>query len=126
VGAGRALVGGSLLALIVLALAMAGIAIVLAHATARDSAGFYTSDTERFTTPTYALTSEGLQIGDVRGRGADWALDALDATVRVRASAPDGRPMFIAPDAAIAARSGLRETRSVARRIADGRPGGPA
>ena len=27
--------------------------------------------------------------------GAGWALDALDATVRVRASAPDGRPVFI-------------------------------
>ena len=68
---------------------------MLAHATARDSAGFYTSDTERFTTQTYALTSEGLQIGDMRGQGADWALDAVDATVRVRASAPDGHPMFI-------------------------------
>ena len=96
-GPGRVLVllAGSLLALIALALAMAGIALVLAHATARDSAGFYTSDTERFATQTYALTSEGLQIGDVRGEGADWALDAFDATVRVRASAPDGQPMFI-------------------------------
>ena len=47
------------------------------------------------TTQSYALTSEGLQIGDVRGHGADWVLDAVDATVRVRASAPDGHPMFI-------------------------------
>jgi hypothetical protein len=96
-GPGRvvALVGGSVLALIALALALAGVAIVLAHATARDSAGFYTSSTERFTTPTYALTSEGLRIGDVRGEGADWALDALDATVRVRASAPEGAPVFV-------------------------------
>ena len=76
-GPGRVLVlvGGSLLALIALLMAMAGIALVLAHATARDSAGFYTSSTERFATQTYALTSEGLQIGDVRGQGADWALD---------------------------------------------------
>jgi hypothetical protein len=96
-GPGRAvaLVGGSLLGLIALALAIAGIALVLAHATARDAAGFYTAPTERLTTGTYALTSEGLQIGDVRGHGADWALDAVDATVRVRASAPDGRPVFI-------------------------------
>jgi hypothetical protein len=104
-GAGRvvALVGGSLLALVALALATAGVLVVLAHVTARDSAGFYTSATERFTSQTYALTSEGMQIGDIRGEGADWALDALDATVRVRASAPDGRPVFIgiAPEAAV-------------------------
>jgi len=96
-GPGRALalVGGSLLGLIALALVVAGVALVLAHATARDSAGFYTAPTERFTTGTYALTSEGLQIGDVRDHGADWALDAVDATVRVRASEPGGRPVFI-------------------------------
>jgi len=96
-GAGRvlALIGGSLVALIALGLAIAGVILVLAHVTARDSAGFFTSDTERFGTQTYALTSEGLQIGDVRGDGADWALDALDATVRVRASNPAGDPIFI-------------------------------
>ena len=71
---------------------MAGLMVVLAHVTARDSAGFYTSPSERFSTQTYALTSEGMQIGDIRGEGADWALDALDATVRVRAAAPDGDP----------------------------------
>ena len=95
-GVGRvfALLGGSLMALIALGLLLAGMALVLAHATARDSAGFYTSTTERFTTQSYALTSEGLEIGDVRGQGADWALDAVDATVRLRASAPDGDPLF--------------------------------
>ena len=96
-GAGRvlALIFGSLLALIALGLAMAGVMLVIAHGTARDAAGFYTSDSERFSTPTYALTSEGMQIGDVDGHGADWALDAIDATVRIRASQPDGAPIFI-------------------------------
>ena len=96
-GPGRvfALIGGSLLALIALGLILAGVVLVLAHGTARDSAGFYTSDTERFSTPTYALTSEGMQIGDIHSDGADWALDAIDATVRVRASQPDGTPIFI-------------------------------
>ena len=89
------LLTGSLGALIAFALATAGIALVLAHATARDSAGFYASPTERFSTATYALTSEGVEIGDVRGNGAEWALDALDATVRVRVANPDGDPMFI-------------------------------
>ena len=89
------LVCGSLLALLALGLVTAGIVLVLAHATARDFTGFYTSPTERFTTSGFALTSEGMQIGDVRGDGAGWTLDALDATVRVRASAPDGRPVFV-------------------------------
>jgi hypothetical protein len=96
-GPGRValLVGGSLAALIAFALLTAGLMVVLAHVTARDSAGFYTSSTERFTTQTYALTSEGMQIGDIRGDGADWALDAFDATVRVRATTRDGDPVFI-------------------------------
>ena len=96
-GPGRALalVGGSVLALVALALIVAGIAMVLAHLTARDSLGFYTSRAERFSTDTYALTSAGIHIGDVRGHGADWALDALDATVRVRATTPGGTPVFI-------------------------------
>jgi Domain of unknown function (DUF4389) len=96
-GAGRvlALIGGSLLALIALGLVIGGVVLVLAHGTARDSAGFYTSDTQRFSTPTYALTAEGMQIGDIQGDGAEWALDAIDATVRVRASQPAGEPIFI-------------------------------
>jgi hypothetical protein len=96
-GPGRALalVVGSLLALVALGLALAGVALVLAHVTARDASGFYTSPTERFTTSTFALTSEDIQIGDVRGHGADWALDALDATVRVRASEPNAGRVFI-------------------------------
>jgi hypothetical protein len=89
------MIGGSLLALVALGLLLAGVLLILAHGTARDSAGFYTSDTERFSTQTYALTSEGMQIGDIKGDGARWALDAIDATVRVRASQPDGAPIFI-------------------------------
>ena len=96
-GAGRVvtLVCGSLFALVALGLVTAGIVLVLAHATARDATGFYTSPTERFTTNGFALSSEGMQIGDVRGDGAGWTLDTLDARVRVRASAPDGRPVFV-------------------------------
>lgn len=97
------LVCGSLFALLALGLVTAGIVLGLAHATARDATGFYTSPTERFTTSGFALTSEGMQIGDVRGDGAGWTLDTLDAKVRVRASVPDGRPVFvgIAPKAEV-------------------------
>jgi len=96
-GPGRValLIVGSLASLIAFALLMAGLMMVLAHVTARDSSGFYTSPSEPFSTQTYALTSEGMQIGDIRGDGADWALDALDATVRVRATTADGDPVFI-------------------------------
>jgi hypothetical protein len=96
-GPGRValVLAGSFASLVAFALLMAGLMVVLAHVTARDSAGFYTSSSERFTTQTYALTSEGLQIGDIRGDGADWVLDALDATVRVRATTVDGDPVFI-------------------------------
>ena len=96
-GPGRVtlLVVGSLASLIAFALVIAGLVVVLAHVTARDSMGFYTSPSARLSTQTYALTSEGMQIGDIRGEGADWALDAFDATVRVRASAADGGPVFI-------------------------------
>jgi hypothetical protein len=97
------MIGGSLLALLALGLVIGGVLLVLAHGTARDSAGFYTSDTERFSTPTYALTAEGMQIGDIQGDGADWAIDAIGATMRVRASQPDGAPLFIgiAPEQAV-------------------------
>ena len=104
-GPGRivALAGGSLVALVALALLLGGMALVFGHATLRDSAGYYSSDTERFSTTTYALTSEGLQIGDVHGGGADWALEALDATVRVRVRGAGGTPVFvgIAPEGAV-------------------------
>ena len=96
-GPGRValLIVGSLASLIAFALLMAGLMMVLAHVTARDAGGFYTSHSEPFSTQTYALTSEGMQIGDIRGDGADWALGALDATVRVRATTADGDPVFI-------------------------------
>jgi hypothetical protein len=96
-GFGRvlALIAGSLLGLLALGLVIGGVLLILAHGTARDPAGFYTSDTERFSTPTYALTSEGMQIGDIHGDGAQWAVGAIDATVRVRASKPGGGPIFI-------------------------------
>src|SRR4051794_5668891 len=36
-----------------------------------------------------------MQIADIHGDGARWALDALDVTVRVRAARPDGAPVFV-------------------------------
>src|SRR3954452_18867706 len=45
--------------------------------------------------PTYALTSEGIRIGNIHGDAAGWALDALNVTVRVRAARPDDAPVFV-------------------------------
>jgi hypothetical protein len=97
VGAGRvvALVAGSLGALVALGLLLAGVVLLLAHATARDADGFYTSDVVRLTTATPALTAEGLHLGDVDGGGGDWAVDTADATVRIRAAADGGAPVFV-------------------------------
>ena len=90
-----AIVLGSLGAVVGIGLLIAGLVLVLAHATLRDSAGFYTSPTERLTTTTRALTSEGLAIGAADGAGIAWATDAAPVRVRVRAASADGRPIFV-------------------------------
>ena len=71
-GAGRvvALIAGSLLALLAAALILGGAALLAAHLTQRDDDGFYTSPTTRLATGTYALTGEGIDLGDA-GRPAD-------------------------------------------------------
>jgi hypothetical protein len=96
-GPGRvaAVVLGSLGVLVGVGLLLAGLALVLAHATLRDSDGFYASSTERLTTSTRALTSERLNIGRVDGAGAGWAADEAPVRVRVRAASADGRPIFV-------------------------------
>ncbi len=107
-GAGRILllVFGSLLALIGLALGVAGGGLVLAHATQRDDDGFYTVLTERFQTGTYALTSERVDLG-TEGDALNSALDIGNlATVRLRVSGDDpGRAVFvgIGPQSAVEA-----------------------
>jgi hypothetical protein len=87
-----AVVFGSLAALFGLALLLAGLALVLAQAFGRDDDGYYTSDTERLSTPTYALTVEDVDLGsdpvdvvpkDVLGR------------VRIRAERPGGAAVFV-------------------------------
>jgi uncharacterized protein DUF4389 len=94
--AGRviAIVLGSLGALVGVALLIGGIAISVAHLTLRDADGYFMSSTERFTTTTAALTSQGLDMGSADG-GAARATDAAPVRVRVRAARADGRPVFV-------------------------------
>ena len=87
-GVGRILliVFGSIIALIGLALAAAGGAILFANQTLRDDEGFFTTRTETYSTATRALRSEDLSI--VGGAPVDIA-DGDFATIRLRVT-PSG------------------------------------
>lgn len=66
------LVLGALSALIGFGLTGGGGILLWAHATQRDAGGYYQSSTERFETPTHALTSEHIDLrADLRD--GDWA-----------------------------------------------------
>ena len=86
------IVFGSLLALIGLAIAAAGGAVLFANETMRDSEGFFTTRTEMYATATRALRSEDLSI--VGGTSVDIA-DGDFATIRLRATPAGARPLFV-------------------------------
>ena len=87
-----AVVFGSLGALIGLALLLAGLALVLAQALARDDDGYYTSDTKRLATPTYALTVEDIDLGS---DPVDFVPKDVLGRVRIRAERLGGGAVFI-------------------------------
>jgi hypothetical protein len=88
-----AIVCGALVALLGVALCVAGFALVVAHATQRDSAGYYTTSTEHFDTSTYALTSR-VDLGDVPGERG-WTVTHPAGTFRVRATPRGDRAIFV-------------------------------
>ena len=88
------LVFGSLLALIGLALTIAGSTALIAYGTARDSDGYFTTSTERFQTPRYALVSEEVDLGSEGDAAGAVSLGDL-ANVRVRAESAGGRAVFV-------------------------------
>lgn len=92
------LISGALIALVGLAMAAASGVLVWAHATQRDSAGYYTTETERYATPTYALTSR-IDLGEAPGQH-DWMPAHPAGTIRIRADG-GSREIFIgiAPEA---------------------------
>ena len=92
-GPGRviAVIAGSLAALLALALVLGGLFLVFAHAFLRDGDGFYTSDTSVLTTTGYAITAENVDLGEADG----WGIPRDLATVRLRADAAGGAPVFI-------------------------------
>jgi hypothetical protein len=93
-GLGRILLTafGSVGALLALVLLVGAAALGIAH-TQRDANGFFTTSTERHETTSYALTHEGVRIGDV-SELPDWVDDRFGA-VRVRATSSDRTPLFV-------------------------------
>jgi Domain of unknown function (DUF4389) len=104
-GAGKILllVFGSILGLVALALLAGGAFLVWADQTQRDDDGYFTTTTERFATPAYAITHEGVELGDVDDT-PEWVLDRF-GSVRVRASGDAGERLFvgIGPEPAVTA-----------------------
>ena len=91
--AGRvlAVAGGSLIALLGIALLLGGLAMVAAHAFARDDDGYYTSDTELLETDSYAIATDEIDLGT----DVDAAPEDLLGTVRVQSESTNGRPAFV-------------------------------
>jgi hypothetical protein len=87
-----AVVLGSVASLIGVALLLGGLALILAHAFARDSDGYYTTGTERLATGTYALTAEDIDLGS---RTADVVPKDVLGRIRIRAERPGGRAVFV-------------------------------
>ena len=79
---------GAIAAFSGLALGVGGGVLLWAHSTQRDADGFYTTSTERFTTETYALTSN-VDLGQAPGEH-DWTLAHPVGTVRIRATGSEG------------------------------------
>jgi hypothetical protein len=85
---------GSIVTLVAAALLAGGSFLLFLDQTQRDSAGFLSTSTERFQTPTYALTSEGI---DINIGGPDWLGPSdLFGEIRIRGvSAKADLPLFI-------------------------------
>ena len=93
VGSILLLVFGSVVALVALALVLGGGTLVWADQTQRDADGYFTTPTERYATDTYALTHEGIAIGDV-SEAPGWIVDRF-GSIRIRATAGTPADLFV-------------------------------
>ena len=88
------LVVGCILGLIGLGVAAGGGTLLWAHETQRDREGYFTTSAHRFQTPTFAITSDKVNLGSEGD--AVWGTDVGDlARVRVRATGAGGRAVFV-------------------------------
>jgi hypothetical protein len=85
---------GSMLALLALALVVAGASLLWVHSAKRDSDGYYSSRAEHFETTGSAIVSDNLDVGT---DGPDWLFDdGRLATIRLRGSSEEaGKDIFI-------------------------------
>jgi Domain of unknown function (DUF4389) len=84
---------GSLVAMIGLGLFAGGARLGWAVAFERDSQGYFASPTERYSTPSYALTSQRIDLTDIGSR--DWWARRNLASVRIRARATGKSNVFV-------------------------------
>jgi hypothetical protein len=71
-------------------LLVGGIALVVIHLTQRDKNGYYTSSSVRVGAPGYAVTTEGLHIGDLPSVATD-----VIGRVRVNVQSNSGQALFV-------------------------------
>jgi hypothetical protein len=71
-------------------LLLAGLAIVIAHAVARDDDGYYTTATEPIRSNGFAVTTDNIDLGDL-----DWAPEEAFASLQISAEGSTDRPIFL-------------------------------
>jgi hypothetical protein len=86
VGRGIGIGFTSLLGLFGVLLTLGGAALIGVHAFARDSDGFYSTDTEQLASNGYAVTTADVDLNGI---------DDLAATMRINATSGTGDPLFI-------------------------------
>jgi hypothetical protein len=87
-------VSGAIVALVATVLVLGGVTLMAVHATARDSAGYYTSPTGRFQTSTFAVTTDRIDLGS-GVREQDWGPLNRLGTARLSAVPLDARAVFV-------------------------------
>ncbi len=84
---------GGLLMLVSLGLLAGGGVLGWAYGTQRDADGYLTTSTERLRSPTFAITSQKIDLGSAPD---DWAFgDGRLGTVRLRVTGSEGAPVFV-------------------------------
>jgi uncharacterized membrane protein len=82
----------SIAALIGIVILLGGLALIAAHSFARDDDGYYTTDSERLSSDTYAISTDEIDLGADPGGPAP---SDLLGTLRVRAEATGGGSIFL-------------------------------
>jgi hypothetical protein len=86
------LVLSSIAALVGTLILLGGLALIAVHSFARDDDGYYTTDTERLHSDTYAISTDEIDLGADPGGPAP---EDLLGVLRVRAESTEGRPVFL-------------------------------